>query len=585
MIRLNPHSSLIHGVAEIFRKYVLNRTYLCFLMFPIIFMATFANILYDYIPSAIIPRIAEHIKANDLDLHMNLVYGFFFYGVLATIFEYFPIFVMALIIQDIYRDCYRDVFIECMSLEYNTFHSISPGDMESRIYRKCKAVGEAIDVVIPTLMNSAIFVLVAMIDIYRSFGALVSLIFLVIPVSYISVTIFLTSRRNRIRGKYNAAKDKSTKKLGDILNNYEVVKSFGLEERESEKFCASLIDRVSTGTQYSCSENIITFLQKLSSVIPHIGILYLSLNTNILTFDKAIKLNSLHFILKERLTEFSKEFTELYEYYYDYSTTTYEREEDERNQIDIKEFSKDIKVRDMGIKRGNNTILSGINFTLRKGEKLAIAGPNGAGKSTFINSLLRFLNYSGEILIDGIEMRKYTRKSTRHIMAYVPQDNCILDDTVLKNLQYGNKDISFEKIKEICKRYGTHEVFSNLEGGYLKEAGQQGCELSVGQKQYLSLMRAIIKDSPIFILDEATSDVDYKTEMELINYVMSVLSDRTIIMIVHNHSLLSKFDNILFLKDKTMKGYGNVKELLKSSEDFIDFYLGEDPVSDTGIQP
>ncbi|AFN82633.1 MdlB ABC transporter ATPase/permease component [Encephalitozoon romaleae SJ-2008] len=584
MIRLKPHNNLIHGVVEIFKKYVLNRTYLCFLIFPIVLMATFANILYDYVPSVIIPRIAEHIKANDLSLHMNLVYGFFFYGVLATIFEYFPIFVMALIIQDIYRDCYRDVFIEYMSLEYNTFHSISPGDMESRIYRKCKAVGEAVDVVIPTLMNSTIFVLVAMIDIYRSFGPIVSLMFFVIPVSYISITVFLTSRRNRIRGKYNAAKDKSTKKLGDILNNYEVVKSFGLEERESEKFHASLIDRVSTGTVYSCSENIITFLQKLSSAIPHIGILYLSLNTNILTFDKAIKLNSLHFILKERLTEFSKEFTELYEYYYDYSTSTYEKEDDE-GQADIKEFNQDIEVRDIGIKRGNNIILRGVNFTLRKGEKLAIAGPNGAGKSTFINSLLRFLDYSGEIFIDGVEMRKYTRRSIRHIIAYVPQDNCILDDTVLKNLQYGNKDISFEKIKEICKRYGTHEVFSSLEGGYLKEAGQQGCELSVGQRQYLSLMRAIIKDSPIFILDEATSDVDYKTETELIDYVMSVLSDRTIIMIVHNHSLLSKFDNILFLKDKTMKGYGNIKELLKSSKDFIDFYLEEDPVSDTGIQP
>lgn len=585
MIRLKPHNSLVHGVVEIFRKYVLNRTYLCLMVLPIVLLATTANILYDYIPSVIIPRIAEHIKANDLGLHMDLAYKFFFYGLLATVFEYFPIFLMALVIQDIYRDCYRDIFMEYISLEYNAFHDISPGDMEGRIYRKCKAVGEAVDVVIPTLMNSTIFVLVAMIDIYRSFGVVVSLIFLLIPIAYISITVFLTSRRNRIRGKYNAAKDKSTRKLSDILNNYEVVKSFGLEERESKKFCISLRDRVSIGTVYSCSENVITLLQKLSSLIPHIGILYLSLNTNILTFEKAIKLNSLHFILKERLTEFAKEFTELYEYYYDYSTSTYEKEEDSLDQVDVRGFDKDIVIRDVGIQRGEKVILKGINFTLHKGEKLAIAGPNGAGKSTFINALLRFLDYSGDIFIDGVEMRRYTRRSTRHIMAYVPQDNCILDDTILKNLQYGNKDISFEKIKEICKKYGTHGVFSSLEGGYLKEAGQQGGELSVGQKQYLSLMRAIIKDSPIFILDEATSDVDHQTETELIDYVMSVLADRTIIMIVHNHSLLKKFDNILFLKNKTMKGYGNIRELLKSSEDFVDFYLGEKSVLDTGIQP
>ncbi|CAD26170.1 ABC TRANSPORTER [Encephalitozoon cuniculi GB-M1] len=585
MIRLKPRSNLIHGVSEIFGKYVLSRTYIYFMLFPIIFLATTANILYDYVPSVIVPRIAGHIKENDLDLHTHLVYEFFLYGVLAGIFEYFPIFIMAWIIQDIYRDCYRDVFMEYMSLEYSAFHDISPGDMKNRMYRKCKAVGEAVDVVVPTLMNSTIFVMVAMVDIYRSFGAAISLLFLVIPVSYISITVFLTSRRNRIRGRYNIAKDKSVRKLCDILNNYEIVKSFGLEERESEMFHASLRDRVTTGTVYSCSENIITFLQKLSSLVPHIGILYLSLNTNILTFDRAIKLNSLHSFLKERLTEFAKEFTELYEYYYDYSTSIYEKEKDFSEQVEIEGFNESIVVRDVGIKRGEKTILKEISFTLHKGEKLAIAGPNGAGKSTFINTLLRFLDYSGEILIDGVEMRKYTRRSTRQIMAYVPQDNCIVDDTVLRNLQYGNKDISFEKIKEICKRYGTHEVFSNLEGGYFKEAGQQGCELSVGQKQYLSLMRAIIKDAPIFILDEATSDVDYKTETELIDYVMSVLADRTIIMIVHNHSLLKKFDNILFLKNKTMKGYGNIKELLKSSEDFTDFYLGEELVPDTGIQP
>lgn len=585
MTRLERRSNLARGVCEIFGKYVLSRRYLCLMLVPIVSLATAANILYDYIPSVVIPKIARHIDANDLGAHMGLAYELFVYGVLATVFEYLPVFVMAWIIQDIYRDCYRDVFLEYMSLSYGAFHEISPGDMEGRVYRKCKAVGEAVDVVIPTLMNSMIFVVVAMVDIYKSLGTGMALLFLVIPVSYISVTVILTGRRNTIRGRYNAAKDKSMRKLGDILNNYEVVKSFGLEERESEMFREALADRVSVGTVYSCSENIVTFVQKLTSLLPHVGILYLSLNARLLTFDRAIKLNSLHFILKERLAEFAKEFSELYEYYYDYASAMNEKEEDEPGQGDVAGFERDIVVRDVKISRGSREILHGINFTLRKGQKIAIAGPNGAGKSTLINALLRFLDYSGEILVDGVEMGKYTRRSTRQMMAYVPQDNCILDDTVLRNLQYGNREISFEKIKEICKRYGTHEVFNSLEGGYFKEAGQQGCELSVGQRQYLSLMRAIIKDSPVFILDEATSDVDYKTEVELIDYVMSMLADRTIIMIVHNHLLLKKFDSILFLKGRTMKGYGSVRELLGASEDFVDFYLGEAPEPDTGIQP
>lgn len=577
---------LVSGVSEIIKKYVFSRTYMCFMILPIVMLATTANYLYSCTAS-LVSRISDHVRAEDLNLHKNLVYKFFVYGVSAAIFEYVPIFVMSLVIQDIYRDCYRDVFLEYISLEYNTFHNIAPGDMENKINRKCKAVGEAVDVVIPTLMNSVIFIVIAMVEVYKEFEIYMSLLFLVIPILYVSVTFILTERRNRIRGRYNRAKDKSLRKLNDILYNYEVIKTYELEEKESHMFHTALDDRVVVGTEYYRSENVMVFLQRLSSLIPHAWMLYSTLSNSRLTLSRAIKLNGLHSILKERLTEFAKEFAELYEYYFDYATSTFEKERDLPSQTDIRGFREGIVVKDVGIRRGGREILKNINFSLNKGEKLAVAGPNGAGKSTFINTLLRFLDYSGDILIDGVEMRRYTKKSIRQLVAYVPQDNCILDDTVLRNLQYGNKEASFEQVVEICRKYKTHDIFKSLEGGYLKHAGQQGCELSGGQKQYLSLMRAIIKNSPIFILDEATSDVDYETETELINYIMTVLADRTIIMIVHNHSLLRKFDKILFLKDKTMKGCGTVDELFKSSGDFADFYLEESEknVPDTGIQP
>jgi len=582
MIRSKPRNNLVYGVGEIFMKYVFNRTYLLLMLFPIFGMAVMANVLYAKVASSVLSEIADHIEMRDLGENTHIVYKLLIYGIFAALFEYFPIFLAAYIVQDIYTDCYRDVFFEYISLDYNVFHEVSPGDLEGRINRKCKAIGDAIDVVIPTLMSSTIFIVIAMVKIV-SFGSENALLFLTIPLLYISTTVFLTSKRNIIRGKYNVAKNKSVKKLSDILNNYEVVKSFGLEERESSVFHSTLNDRVVQGTRYSCSENIITFIQKLCSLAPHAMILYLSLNN--MTFMDAITLNGLHAILKERMTEFAREFVELYENYYDYSSSTYEKEEDMPEQVDIEGFGDRIVFDGVGVNRGEKTILEKVSFELKKGEKLAIAGPNGAGKSTLINALLRFLEYSGKILIDGVEMNEYKRKSIRKLIAYVPQDNCVIDGTVLRNLRYGDWSVSLEKVKEICMKYGTHEVFSSLEGGYFKQSGQQGCELSVGQKQYMSLMRAIIKDSPIFILDEATSDVDQKTEAELIDYIMSVLSDRTIIMIVHNHELLKKFDKVLFLSGGTMKGCGSINELLKTSDKFVEFYLGEDDLSDTGIQP
>lgn len=583
MTRTEP-ISLMRGMWEIISRYLLNKPFMCFVMVPIVALAVAANCLYIAM-SNLSAEMGYQIKAGDFNMHRDMAYRFLMYGMSAAVFEFIPVLVMSWVIQDIYRDSYRDVFLEYISLEYNTFHSMAPGDMESKINRKCKAVGEAIDVVIPTLLNSAIFIFVAMYDVYKSFGLFTALMFLFIPVSYIGITVYLTTRRNQIRGRYNKARDKSVRKLNDILYNYEIVKSYGLEEKEGQMLHAALNDRVDTGTSYSRSENIVSYLQKLSVLIPHVLILYVAINRSSLELESAMKLNGLHAILKERLTELAREFVELYEYYFDYSTSTFEADGD-LGQAEIHGFERDIVVRDVGISRGEREILKDISFTLLNGEKMAVAGPNGAGKSTFINALLRFLDYSGDILIDGVEMKKYTKRSTRNLVAYVPQDNCILDDSVLRNLQYGNKEATFEEVKNICKRYKTDHIFSSLEGGYLKQAGQQGCELSGGQKQYLSLMRAIIKNSPIFILDEATSSVDYSTEIELINYIMSVLADRTIVMIVHNHALLKKFDKILFLKDKTMKGFGSIEELFKTSKEFTDFYLEEEEAApDTGIQP
>ncbi|KAI5149779.1 ATP-binding cassette, subfamily B, bacterial IrtB/YbtQ, partial [Enteropsectra breve] len=238
---------------------------------------------------------------------------------------------------------------------------------------------------------------------------------------------------------------------------------------------------------------------------------------------------------------------------------------------DIAAFNSTIEFKDTTLWHGDSAIISGISAVIRKGEKIAIVGPNGTGKSTFIRSLMGFTKTTGEILYDGVDQKMIEYCSMIKLISYVSQNDYTADDTVLNNLLLGHKDATRETVIEKARHFGAHEAFTKLQDGYKTKAGPRGSALSGGQRQRISIVRATVKDAPIFLMDEATASMDKKTEAKLIELLFGNLHHKTLLMIVHGTTYLKKFDRIFFFKNKTLHAAGPYNELIETTPAFAEY--------------
>jgi len=209
-------------------------------------------------------------------------------------------------------------------------------------------------------------------------------------------------------------------------------------------------------------------------------------------------------------------------------------------------------------------VLSDINLTIKPKTTVAIVGPTGAGKTTMINLLYRFYDpQKGRITVDGYDLRDVELKSLRSQLAIVLQDPILFSGTVKDNIRYGKLDASDEEVEAIAKAVGAHEFILNLPQGYDTDVGERGSRLSVGQRQLISLARALIADPRILIMDEATSSIDPYTELIIKQALEKVLKNRTSIVIAHRLSTVRNADVIVVLDDGKIVEMGKHDELLR----------------------
>ena len=211
----------------------------------------------------------------------------------------------------------------------------------------------------------------------------------------------------------------------------------------------------------------------------------------------------------------------------------------------------------------NDLQLKNASFLAKKGQVFAFVGPTGAGKTTIINLLSKFyLPLSGEILIDGYKSRDITEKSWRENISIVLQDTFLFKTSIMENLRYANQNASDAEIKEAAKISRADEVITNLKNGYNEIILEGGQNLSQGQRQLLAITRAILANKKILILDEATSNVDTRTEKNIQNAMLSLMKGKTSFIIAHRLSTIVNADRILVVNNGEIVEQGNHKELL-----------------------
>ena len=210
------------------------------------------------------------------------------------------------------------------------------------------------------------------------------------------------------------------------------------------------------------------------------------------------------------------------------------------------------------------TILHDLSLEAQAGKLIAIVGPTGAGKTSIINLLMRFYDpQKGTISIDGTDIRTATRRSVRGAYAMVLQDTWVFNGTIFENIAYGRENATMEEVVAAAKAARIHPFIMRLPQGYDTLIQEDGGNISKGQKQLLTIARAMLYDAPMLILDEATSNVDTATEREIQKAMRELMKDRTCFVIAHRLSTIEHADQILVLRDGDVVEQGTHRELME----------------------
>ena len=221
----------------------------------------------------------------------------------------------------------------------------------------------------------------------------------------------------------------------------------------------------------------------------------------------------------------------------------------------------------------DQTIINDFTVHVKPGQKVAIVGPTGAGKTTIVKLLMRFYDVgSGAILVDGHNIKDFNRRELRDAFGMVLQDTWLYKDTIMENIRYGRLDATDEEVIAAAKAAHAHHFIETLPGGYQMELNEDASNVSQGQKQLLTIARAILADNPILILDEATSSVDTRTEIQIQNAMDNLMKGRTSFVIAHRLSTIKDADVILVMKDGDIVEQGNHEELLAKGGFYADLY-------------
>lgn len=250
-----------------------------------------------------------------------------------------------------------------------------------------------------------------------------------------------------------------------------------------------------------------------------------------------------------------------------------EEENTETEEINIKNIKGSVEFKNVKFGYDENIIIKNFNAKIEPGQKVAIVGPTGAGKTTMVKLLMRFYNLNdGEILVDGTNINKFKKNEFRRVFGMVLQDAWVFSGTIMENLRYGRLNATDDEVVEAAKSAHAHHFIKTLPDGYNMELNEETSNISQGQKQLLTIARAILADPKVLILDEATSSVDTRTEVLIQKAMDELMKGRTTFIIAHRLSTIKNADMILVMKDGDIIETGTHKELMKKNGFYTNLY-------------
>lgn len=455
----------------------------------------------------------------------------------------------------VYRTFLKESVSDILGFEYTAFHNMGSGVIQESIIRSSKAARDSIPLILFEIPQSIVSIIGISIEIYRMMTREYLYMFAILCIlSFLfsfSIGNFTYKKERHILSLFN----KTLSPITDILSNFDVLLAFNKEDQELKNYEKTLSPFVSTTKLYYFKKHALLLIQKIFLFSPQAFIFYSAINGKDIWSEYALKnkippannYNSLFISFRKLVLSTRNSIFIIIKKSVEVKNDLAFCKSEKFVSVYKSDFKEAIKLQNVHFYAGNNLILKNQTFDIPKGMKFAVTGTNGGGKTVFFKTLLKFFKNEGSIYIDDRLLSDLSDVNIRDLISYAPQDPHIFNNTVVYNLCYGLKeepDIS--EIYKICQVYGVHEFFKGMKEGYLTRAGERGKYLSGGQKQRISIMRALINNAPIIIMDEPTANIDRTSEMELIDKILELNPEKTIIFIVHNYELLGKFDKILY---------------------------------------
>lgn len=388
---------------------------------------------------------------------------------------------------------------------------------------------------------------------------------------YILISHYSTTQWGKKEAEKNILEDSVRGRIQEVISNIKLVKSFITEKKEFDHVSKNLSKINAIYAEQSQTFHILDFFRGLSLnlilFVINVLVFYytfqgqLSIGEMVLILQLVNQARMPLFAMSYILTQVqmaengSKEFFEVLELK---STENY------KNKVDKKRLSKPtIKFENVGFGyENNNQILKDISFEIDSDESVAIVGHSGAGKSTLINLILKFYEATaGKISLKNHNYTELDSTTIRNNVALVFQENELFSASIRENVAYGKDDATDEEIMKALKMANLEEFVKSLPDGLESQVGERGVKLSGGQKQRIQIARAIMKDAPILILDEATSSLDAKSEKEVQNALENLMKNRLVIIIAHRFSTIQNVDKIIVINKGEIVDYGKPQEL------------------------
>lgn len=502
----------------------------------------------------------------------------------SSLFSYLQSRLAAKLSQGTVKVMRADLFrkIEKLSIGYTDNHP--HGDLMSRMTNDIENVSNTISQSVTSLISSVITIIGALcIMLYYSWEmTLISMI--TIPLTLLA-TSFLTKRvrryflaQQRLLGELNAEVEES-------VMGYRTILAFSREEKTKEQFSKTSAELKKTGIKAEIFGGI---MGPLMNIIGNIGYLLIVIAGVVFAINGRFSVTTVFLFI-----QFSKQFTRpLSEIANQYTSilnavTGAERVfeiMDEPSEIDAgtTTLTPDMVTGRLSFRHINfsyvpgEPVLKDFCLEVNPGQKIAIVGKTGSGKTTIINLLTRFYETdSGEILIDGINIKDVTKDSLRKNIAIVLQDTVLFTDTIGANIRYGRLDATDEEVRRAAITANAETFIERMPEGYDTELAESGGNISNGQRQLLSIARAVLADPKILILDEATSSVDTRTEMHIQEAMLHLMHGRTTLIIAHRLSTIRDADCIIVLDDGKICESGNHEALLAKKGVYYKLYMSQ----------